>query len=81
MFVIHIPSGTITEDNDINEIIHDFEDDNEGNPFILLHLSKSEYKIMKLNILYFYVINTQITISDFRFYRKFFFFEHIWMFS
>ena len=42
MFVIHIPSGTITEDNDINEIIHDFEDDNEGNKFMFLLLGKRE---------------------------------------
>ena len=38
-----------------------------------LHLGKREYKMMKLNILYFYIINAQITIDDFWFYRKFFF--------
>ena len=42
-----------------------------------LHLGKREYKMMKLNILYFYIINAQITISDFQFYRKFFFLN-IW---
>ena len=81
MIVIPILPKTIIVDNEINEIIHDFEDDNKGNKFFFLHLSKSEYKMMKLNILYFYLINAQIKISDFRFYRKFFFFEHIGMFS
>ena len=52
MFVIPIPPETIKEDNEVNEIIHDFENDNEGNQ-IFLHLNKSEYKMMKLNILYF----------------------------
>ena len=73
MLVIPVLPETIIENNEANEKIHDFEDDNEGNQFIFLHLSKSEYKMMKLNILYFYIINAQITISDFRFYRKFFF--------
>ena len=72
MIVIPILPKTIIVDNEINEIIHDFEDDNKGNKFIFLHLSKSEYKMMKLNILYFYIINIKITISDFQFYRKFF---------
>ena len=38
-----------------------------------LHLGKREYKMMKLNILYFYIINAHITIREFRLYRKFFF--------
>jgi hypothetical protein len=73
MFVIPVPPEMIIVDNEANEKIHDFEDDNEGNQFIFLHLSKSEYKMIKLNILYFYIINAQITISDFRFYSKLFF--------
>ena len=77
MFVIPVLPETIIENNEANEKIHDFEDDNEGNQFIFLHLSKSEYKMMKLNILYFYIISVQITISDFQFYRKFFFLN-IW---
>ena len=32
-----------------------------------LHIGKREYKMMKLNILYFYIINIKITISDFLF--------------
>ena len=43
----------IIEDNEVNEITHDFEDDNEENLFIFLKLSKNEYKMMKLNILFF----------------------------
>ena len=31
MFVIPVLPETIFEDNEINEIIYDFEDDNEGN--------------------------------------------------
>ena len=69
MFVIPVLPETIFEDNEKMK----FEDDNEDNQFIFLYLSKSEYKMMKLNILYFYLINAQIKISYFRFYRKFFF--------
>ena len=73
IFVIPVPPETIIIDNETNEIIHDFEDDNEGNKFMFLLLGKREYKMMKLNILYFYIINAQITISDFQFYRKLFY--------
>ena len=31
MFAIPVPPETIIVDNETNEIIHDFEDDNEGN--------------------------------------------------
>ena len=40
MFVIPVLPEAIIEENETNEIIHDFEDDNEGNQFISSSLRK-----------------------------------------